>query len=896
MRPRSSLPPFPGGADDPGAPVRRPGGPTGPGGPSGPRGGAPRPGRPGGPGRRPPGYGGGGGGGGNGPGGPDDPFFPFDDDGYGYGEDGLGYEPSAPRGGGPRGPRPAPEKARKRSIVWRWRRPLFLIGLAMLAGMTGVAVVFAQTELPEINANYQTSLVCADDVGPEGCTNSTAMARLLKDEDRTNVKLADIPPAVINAVLAMEDRDFFEHDGVNPMGIARAAFQNIKGGGVSQGGSTITQQYVKNAFKLSTERAFSRKIKEAVLSIKLEQQMSKEEILEGYLNTIYFGRGAYGVAAAARAYFNMDLNQVTESEAALLAGLIRAPASAEPTKHPEEATRRRHTALVAMKDEGYITDEQFDALDPVAVAPPWIVPYSSVKEVDVRRGGGSDPTYMGTDYLSAYIREEVKRIDPVLYTDEMIDHGGLRIYTSINYEKQAAAWNAIQETLPNNDDPTTPEVEYSDPDAALVSVDDQGLIRAMVGSRHQFHPAALADGQPAYENNYAILGHEPGSTFKPLVLAEAIREQISLRSRFNAQGVMTFDEWKNEDGSPWEVGNYDESDAGVLDLMQATGQSSNTAFAQLMLALGTDPVDTDGDGTARAAEGPNNVANLATSMGVGGDQGIPEDQRLPSMVLGTVSATPVQMAGVYSTFANRGWYKRPSIITRIEQVDQDGNRTLLWAYQPQATQILTETQADLVTHALTFPVAQGGTAASANLGKDTAGKTGTSQENRNAWFAGFVPKLTTVVWMGYPETGEFGWDDPDTPGFDGLIWPMNRKGRLVQGRAATGGSFPATIWKKYMQVATDGMEDTFVVPTNEQINLGTILHKNDLFQDSTTTVPEDQGGGNGNGPPTTNDGGGGGGGPGNTRPTFPFPTTTIEIPPSTGPITLPTIEPPRPNG
>jgi penicillin-binding protein 1A len=769
----------------------------------------------------------------------------------------------------------------------------------MLAGMTGVAVVFAQTELPDIEDNFQTSLICADDVGPEGCNDTTAMARLLKDEDRTQVKLADIPPSVINAVLAMEDRDFFEHDGVNPMGIARAAFQNIKGGGVSQGGSTITQQYVKNAFKLSTERAFSRKIKEAVLSIKLEQQKSKEEILEGYLNTIYFGRGAYGVAAAARAYFDMDLAQVTESEAALLAGLIRAPASAEPTKHPEEATRRRHTALVAMRDEGYLTDDQFTYLDQVPVAPPWIVPSSPVKEVDVRRGGVGDQDYMGTDYLSAYIREEVKRIDPVLYTDEMIDHGGLRIYTSINYDKQRAAWSAVTSTLPNDDDLTTPEVEYHDPDAALVSVDDQGLIRAMVGSRHQFHPAALAvqDGQPAYENNYAILGHEPGSTFKPLVLAEAIREQISLRSRFNAQGTMEFPEWKNDDGSSWKVSNYDESDAGVLDLMQATGQSSNTAYAQLMLALGIDPVDSNGDGEARAAEGPNNVAELAKSMGVGGAEGIPENERLPSMVLGSVSATPVQMAGVYSTFANRGWYKRPSIITRIEQVDQDGNSTELWAYQPQPTQVLTETQADLVTYALTFPVAQGGTAANANLGKDTAGKTGTSQENRNAWFSGFVPRLTTVVWMGYPETGEAGWDDPDTDEFDGLIWPMNRKGRLVQGRVATGGSFPATIWKKYMQVATEGMDDSFNVPTQQQINLGTVLHKNDQFEDQATTIPEDQGPGNGNGPPTT-DGNGGGGGGGGGGPTFPFPTSTTipEITTTTGgQITLPTIGPPRPN-
>jgi len=774
----------------------------------------------------------------------------------------------------------------------------------MLAGMTGVAVVFAQTELPQINDLYQTSLVCADDVLPEGCTDQTAMARLTKDENRTNVKLADVPPAMIHAVIAMEDRDFYEHDGVNPLGIARAAFQNIKGGGVSQGGSTITQQYVKNAFKLSTERAFSRKIKEAVLSIKLEQQMSKDQILEGYLNTIYFGRGAYGVRAAAQAYFGMDLSQITESEAALLAGEIRAPASAEPTKHPEEATRRRHTALVAMKDEGYITPDQFTTLDAIPVAEPWIKPYSSVKEVDVRRGGVGDPdpaNYMGTDYLSEYIRQEVKRIDPVLFTDEMIDHGGLRIYTSINYDKQRAAWQAVTSTLDRDDDPNTPAYE-GDPEAALVSVDDQGLIRAMVGSRHQFHAAALSaqDGQPAYENNYALAGREPGSTFKPIVLAEAIREQISLKSRFDAKSPIEFEQWKT-DGKPWKVSNYNETQSqGILNLMQATGQSSNSAYAQLMLSLGTNLVDPDGNGVS-VPEGPNNVADLAMSMGVGGDGGIPEDQRVPSMVLGTVNATPVQMAGVYSTFANRGWYKRPSIITRVEKVDQEGNTTTLWAYNPQPTQIMSETQADLVTHALTFPVSQGGTAPSANLGKDTAGKTGTSQENRNAWFAGFVPKLTTVVWMGYPDAGETGWDDPDTPEFDGLLWPMNNKGRLVHGKVATGGSFPATIWKKYMDFATDGMNDSFVVPTDQQINLGTIINKNELFTTDETTVPPDPGPG---GPPNTDGngngggGGGGGGGPDNTRPTFTLPT----LPPSTeppvtgGPITTPTNGGTRPNG
>ncbi len=680
------------------------------------------------------------------------------------------------------------------------------------------------------------------------------MARLLKDEDRTNVALANIPPALINAVIAMEDRDFFEHDGVNPLGIARAAFQNIKGGGVSQGGSTITQQYVKNAFKLSTERALSRKIKEAVLSIKLEQQMSKEDILEGYLNTIYFGRGAYGVAAASQAYFGIDVTAVTESEAALLAGLIRAPASAEPTKHPEEATRRRHTALVAMRDEGYITEEQFAALDPVPVAEPWIRTYSTVKEIDVRRGGGSDVDhYMGTDYLSEYIQKEVKRIDPVLFTDEMIDHGGLRIYTSINYDKQNAAWQAVTSTLPNEDDPATPDRYEGDPEAALVSVDDQGLIRAMVGSRHQFHAAAVAqtDGQPAYENNYALLGREPGSTFKPLVLAEAIREQISLKSRFNAQGLMTFPQWKNGDGSNWEVGNYDESTPASSTSCRPPASRPTpptpsscwrwaptrstptaTATARRPRALTTWPTWPCAWASAGTDGHPRGPAGALDGAGHGRT---PRRCRWPACT--PRSPTGAGTSGPRSSPASSRWTRTATA-------------RLLWAYQPQATQVLTETQADLVTHALTCPVSQGGTAAGANLGKDTAGKTGTSQENRNAWFAGFVPRLTTVVWMGYPDAGETGWDDPDTPNFDGLLWPMNRKGRLVQGKVATGGSFPATIWKKYMDFATEDMDDSFVVPTAQQINLGTILNKNDLHTSDEPHGPRGAGARAGRPPPT----------------------------------------------
>jgi membrane peptidoglycan carboxypeptidase len=354
---------------------------------------------------------------------------------------------------------------------------------------------------------------------------------------------------------------------------------------------------------------------------------------------------------------------------------------------------------------------------------------------------------------------------------------------------------------------------------------------------------------------------------------------------------MEFPEWPNPDGSPWEVGNYSESDDGNLDLVAATRESSNTAFAQLMLALGTERVDVDGDGVPEAASGADAVAELAAQMGLGGADGIAEDRRVPSMVLGTAESTPLEMAGVYSTFANRGMYKRPQIVTRVEQVDQDGKNTLLWEYSPQQTPVLTEGQADLVNHALQAVVGEGGTAQGANLGKPTAGKTGTSQENQNAWFAGFVPKLTAVVWMGYPNAGDgSGWDDPETPQFDDALWPMNSKGRLVHGRPVTGGSFPATIWKKFMEQATDGLEDAFNEPTPQQIAFGKVINERDLpLPDEIPQNPEI--------PPdiTLIDPQ-----PGDTRPGQPGqttttgPTTTTTEPGTLPTLTVPTTGPGRP--
>jgi penicillin-binding protein 1A len=838
---------------------------------------------PGGVGRGPGGVGRGPGGGGNGGRGTPDRG----------GNGGRGPDRGGNGGGGGRGRDAGGARARnapigrRRSLIWRLRRPIFLIGLTMLAIVCGLGVMVSQTELPEIGDLGQASYICASGVEENTCGAGNAMTRLQADnENRTIVPLDEVPEVVVDAVIAMEDRDFFEHDGLNPAGIARALLQNVKGGEVSQGGSTITQQYVKNVFELSTERAWSRKITEAVLSIKLEQQMSKEEILEGYLNTIFFGRDAHGVAAASQAYFGIDVREITDpGQAALLAGVIRAPALAEPTRYPEEATRRRMTALVAMQEEGYLTADEVAAAAYQPVAEPWIKPYTGVKLTETLRGVGDD--YMGTDYLSSYVTEELKRVLPERFTDEQIARGGLRIYTSLDYEMQREAWRAVTSTLFNEDDPAT-EAWEGDPEASMVAVDDQGLVRAMVGSRHKYTP-------DTYETNYAVRsagsgGFQPGSTFKPIVLAEALREGYSLRSRFNAQGEMELEGWTNN-GEPATVSNYSESDAGVMDMVEATAQSSNTAFAQLMLSLGiAQDSDLDGDGEM-AVEGPDKVAELAESMGYGGAEGIPENRRTPAMVLGAVETTPLEMAGVYSTFANRGVYRPPEIITRVEQVNDDGEITLLYQRQMTEKRVLAESTADLVTHALQG-VIEGGTGEGADIGKPAAGKTGTSQNNVASWFAGYVPRLTAVVWMGYPETG---WDDPSTPEADNLLWPMNENGRPVQGRAATGGSFPATIWQKFMQAVTAGMDDAFVEVSPEQIAVGEVINKDALLtpEEQATTVPSLPGLPDLPGRP------GGPGRPGRTTTTVDDPgttDTTVPTSPTDPTITImPTTSPPPGN-
>ena len=675
-----------------------------------------------------------------------------------------------------RPPRPGSD----RSFLWRWRRGLFVVGLLFVATTGGAAAVVFNTELPPEEALLQTSFVCAADV-TEACGPDNAIATFSAEEDRTNVRLDEVPAVLQQAVLATEDRDYYEHGGIDPIGIARALYRDVRGVGATQGGSTITQQYVKNVY-LTSERSVVRKVKEAVLAVKLERELSKDEILERYLNTIYFGRGAYGVNAAARAYFDKDVDDIGLLEASYLAGLIRSPGGADALENPEEATRRRSTVLAAMAAEGYISGEDRDFVDAVPIET------EVVAEQD-RQGLGRVEGNTADDNIGTkYFVEAVRRQIAAQYGEDVLYGGGLRIYTTLDFDMQRAAWDAVTSTL---DQPT-------DPDAALVAVDQYGYVKAMVGGRDfEADEVNLALGAQAGGS-----GRGAGSAFKPFVLAEAIRQGISLNSMFNAPASITFDDVQGaEPGEPWKVGNYGDTEQGVLDLVDATRVSSNTAYAQLMLEVG-----------------PGNVATLANRLGVSA-----ELPAVPALVLGSGDVSPLDMAVGYSTFANRGVHNDPILITKIEQV-ADGEVNVLDQAVPTGERVLSEEQADLVTYCLQ-EVVQDGTGASAAFGKPAAGKTGTTQDNKDAWFVGYTPKLTAAVWLGYAH-----------PSPDGSVPTMDESSPVSTSRGlngVTGGSLPATVWRKFMTAVSAGVDTgSFVEPSEFP---GTVLHEE--LEQTTTTAP-----------------------------------------------------------
>lgn len=643
--------------------------------------------------------------------------------------------------------RAAKKAAPRRSLFWRSRKPVFVLGLAAIVGLSIGGYALSQIPLPDEDPLVQTTFICAGNVSAD-CSRENSLAQLSGGEDRVNVSYDQLPPVLINAVIAAEDRDYFEHSGVDPVGILRAAWANFQEKDVVQGGSSITQQYVKNAY-LTDEQTIERKIKEAVLAIKLERELEKEEILLRYLNTIYFGRGSYGVQAAARAYFAKDVEELTLADAAYLAGLIRAPEVADGNRGADDpdaqrqrevASDRRRSVLDAMVDQEYITQAQAAEADAVPFEVPHVALRLEGSNFGLVRQSGS-----GTDYFVEYVRRFL--VEDAGFSDAEIFGGGLRVYTTLDYELQDAAYESVYtDTL---DQP-------GDPDAALITLDESGRVVAMVGGRDfetsKVNLAVGADGGGS--------GRGPGSAFKPFVLATALEQGISAESLFPSPSTIVIP--GADAGEPWKVSNYDLEDHETLDLIEATQVSSNTVYAQLMDEVG-----------------PANVTELASRMGI-------QSELAPnhSLVLGTGDVSVLDMASAYSTLSREGERIDPTVVTRIE--DQYGN--VLRSYGPQREQVVDQLAAQTVNWVLT-QVIQGGTGTRAFIPLPAAGKTGTTEEYRDAWFAGFSCDLTTAVWVGFAE-----------PNPDGSPHLMTD----VRGDQVTGGSLPATIWGRFMEQATSG--------------------------------------------------------------------------------------------
>ena len=492
------------------------------------------------------------------------------------------------------------------------------------------------------------------------------------------------------ATIAIEDRRFWQHGGVDYVGIARAAWKDVSAGKVVEGGSTITQQLVRNLYT-GQEKTFTRKIKEACLAIKLAQRWPKQKVLDEYLNTVYYGNHAYGVEAAAQTYFAKHASQLSLLQAALLAGLPQAPSIYDPYHNPQAALDRRDEVLRAMLKNQSITLAQYDA---------------AIRSNTLDLKAGRIYTRIKQPYFFSYVIDELDR----QYGSNTVRQGGLKVFTTIDPRLQRNANKAINEILPYKTDPAS----------AIVSVEPgTGAIRAMT---------AVVRSTGNQFNLVAQSARQAGSTFKTFVLASAIEQGIDPDSTYYTSAPFTCSvgPWCQ---TPWQVHTYDNSYRGSMSVTRGTLASDNAIYAQLTLDVG-----------------PRYVWQMAHRLGVH----LSPDKPVASIGLGSLAVSPLDMAAAYATFAAMGVYAKPMAITKVILPGGHEDKDSGWG-KPQTKRALSEGVAWKVTDVLRQNALYGTGAGSGDGIHVNAGKTGTTENHADAWFDGYTRQLSTVVWMGYPK-------------------------------------------------------------------------------------------------------------------------------------------------
>jgi len=574
-----------------------------------------------------------------------------------------------------------------------------------------------------------------------------------------------------HAIVAAEDKRFYEHRGIDVRGMGRALWTDVTNHGAVQGGSTITQQFVKNAY-LTSQKTIGRKLFEAALAWQLEQRWTKDQILTAYLNTVYFGNGAYGVEQASRIYFHHPAVQMRPSEAALLASIPEDPSLWDPVAHPKTAKARRNFVLRQLYQQGYITLSQYgDGKDD---------PMPNPATVNLPSTQGS-----AAPYFANYVKDQLVK----QYGPKRAFGGGLRVRTTLDVDLQTAAREAIASVLPGSVQSTP----YG-PTAAMVVLDAKtGSVLAMVGGanyhRSQFNLATQGERQP-------------GSSFKPFVLATALKQGIAPSSILTSSKQVTI----NADGRLWQVNNYEGEALGPIDLSKAIAYSDNSVFSQLT-----------------ALVGPRNVRDMAKSLGI-----TTKLNGYFAIGLGAEPSTPLEMARAYESFANDGARIDSSIfgntprtvdcLTDTKNVCLPADRNL-----PVDKPVLSSTQAETIDQMLQGVVQYGTGKAAAIPGWQVAGKTGTTENYGDAWFVGYLPpavgsdgkthQLVAAVWVGYPNK----------------LVPMLTE---FHGHPVAGGTFPALIWKSFMTkaIAIDHLTpQSFTSPPSQYAAPVTVVNRGGLL-------------------------------------------------------------------